>query len=72
MHNIVGSELISINLLVTNHFLQHPEINNEDIAYRSKLCMQLNKVLIDVREVADDLMPKDFDGMGIVNVLTEK
>ncbi len=72
LHDVVGSELSSINLLVTNHFIQYPEINNEDIAYRAQLSMQLNKLLIEVREVAHDLMPKDFDERGIVNVLTEK
>lgn len=72
LHDGVGSELSSINLLITNHFIQHPVINDEDTIYRAQLAKQLDKLLIEVREVAHDLMPQNFNEKGIIEILIEK
>lgn len=72
LHDDIGGTVSSLHLYATNYFLKHAAANNEDALYREQLIRQLGNLAVQVRDVAHDLMPKDFESRGIIAVLSEK
>ena len=72
LHDEVGSTISGVHLFTTNYFLTHKTANKEEKLYRKHLIKQLNKLVLQIRDIAHELMPKDFENRGIVAVLSEK
>jgi signal transduction histidine kinase len=69
IHDDLGGTVSSLRFMTLNYFNKKKNSNVDECNYRENLMELLNKISSDIRTISHNLMPNDFETLGLKKIL---